>query len=218
MIGDWITMSKYGADGNVSEINLTTVKVINFDRTITTIPTYSLISDSFQNWRGMQEYGARRFLRSLNINQSDIVFLSSEELEDMKKIVGLNEFITQKQAEYEAFNKKTDADKSVPLNNLRITNCDLFIQYAIWQLKNSPNIQQDATLLVRTMPPTDMGLPIQIYAFSNTSVWAQYEMITTEIMNRLIGSLPYFKLRIFTTTAADDYIVYLKNEQEAAKK
>lgn len=213
MIGDWITMNKYGADGNVAEINLTTVKVINFDRTITTIPTYSLISDSFQNWRGMQEYGARRFTRSLNINQSDIAFLSDEELEEMKKIVGLADFINQKQAEYKAFNSKQNADGTIPLNQLRITNCDLFVQYAIWQLKNSPYIQQNATLLVRTLAPEEMGLPVQVYAFTNTSVWAQYEMIVTEIMNRLISSLSFFKLRVFTNTAADDYVVYIKENQ-----
>lgn len=162
----------------------------------------------------MQEYGARRFTRSLNINQSDITFLSKEELEEMKKIVGLKDFITQKQAEYDTFNKKINADGSTELNELRITNCDLFVQYAIWQLKNSPYIQQNATLLVRTLAPAEMGLPVQVYAFTNTSVWAQYEMIVTEIMNRLMGSLPYFKLRIFTNTAADDYIVYLKKDQE----
>lgn len=209
-IGDWITMSKYGADGTVEEINLTTVKIVNFDKTITTIPTYAFISDSFQNWRGMQESGGRRFTRSLFVNQSDIYFLSDEELESMKKVESLRAYLEEKQQEIISINNSAKADLSILLNGYRITNSDLFIQYATQYLRNHPRINKEMTLMVRTLAPTSEGLPIQLYTFTNTVVWAEYEGIVGEIVNHLISALKFFKLRIYTTTASDSYDIYIK--------
>lgn len=208
-IGDWITMNKYGADGNVEEINLTTVKIRNFDKTITTVPTYALISDSFQNWRGMQDSGGRRFRRALNIKQDTIHFLSDEELEKFKKVNGLKEYILTKQEEYAEMDK--DSDISIPMNQHRITNSDLFLQYGIYYLRNHPRIDKTMTLLVRQLAPTAQGLPIELYTFTNTTVWAEYEVILSEIVNHFISVIKYFDLQIYEeSSGSDTYDVYIK--------
>lgn len=208
-IGDWITMSKYGADGTVEEINLTTVKIRNFDKTITTVPTYSLISDSFQNWRGMQESGGRRFKRALNIKQSSIRFLSNDEIERFKKVDGLKEYIEVKQVEYAKLNKGRDGEQ--PLNRHQITNTDLFMQYGIYYLRNHPKISNDLTLLVRQLSPTPQGLPIELYTFTNTTVWAEYETILAEIVSHLISQVRVFDLCIYEeSSGSDTYDVYIK--------
>jgi miniconductance mechanosensitive channel len=208
-IGDWITMNKYGADGNVEEINLTTVKIRNFDKTITTVPTYALISDSFQNWRGMQDSGGRRFRRALNIKQDTIHFLSDEELEKFKKVNGLKEYILTKQEEYAEMDK--DSDVSIPMNQHRITNNDLFLQYGIYYLRNHPRIDKTMTLLVRQLAPTAQGLPIELYTFTNTTVWAEYEVILSEIVNHFISIIKYFDLQIYEeSSGSDTYDVYIK--------
>lgn len=208
-IGDWITMNKYGADGTIVEINLTTVKVQNFDKTITTIPTYSLISDSFQNWRGMQESGGRRFRRAINVKYDCIRPLTDEELERFKKIESLTEYITTKQEAFAKLNKGIDSD--LPLDKHTITNCELFMQYGIGYLKNHPNINKQMTLLVRQMSPTTQGMPIEVYTFTDTTVWADYEMILAEIMSHLISVIKYFDLTIFEESAGSDgYNVFIK--------
>lgn len=208
-IGDWITMNKYGADGNVTEINLTTVKVQNFDKTITTIPTYALISDSFQNWRGMQESGGRRSRKALYIKQSDIRFLSAEELDKYKSVAGLSQYIEDKQKEYGQRN--TNADKSVLINNACLTNNDLFMQYALTYLRKHPKVNTDMTLMVRQLAPTVQGLPVEIYIFTNTTVWAEYETIMSEIINHLLSSIQFFDLHVFEESAgSDNYNVYMK--------
>ncbi|WP_036930267.1 mechanosensitive ion channel family protein [Prevotella sp. 10(H)] len=209
-IGDWITMNKYGADGNVEDITLTTVKVRNFDKTITTIPTYALISDSFQNWRGMQQSGGRRFRRALNVKYESIRFLTDEELEKFKKVDGLAEYIKNKQAVYAKLNKAS-SDSELPLNKHAITNCDLFMQYGIYYLRNHPDINPNLTLLVRQLASTTQGLPIELYTFTNTTVWAEYETILAEIMNHLISVIKYFGLVIYEeSSGSDDYNVYMK--------
>lgn len=208
-IGDWITMNKYGADGTIEEINLTVVKVRNFDNTITTIPTYALISDSFQNWRGMQESGGRRFKRAINIKYDCIRPLTDDELDDFKKIQSLTEYITAKQNLYAKLNKGFDSD--IPLDKLTITNCELFMQYGVAYLKNHPRINNEMTLLVRQLSPTTQGLPIEIYTFTNTTVWAEYEMILAEIMSHLISVVKYFDLIIYEESAGSDgYDVFIK--------
>ncbi len=206
-IGDWITMNKYGADGNVEEINLTTVKIRNFDKTITTVPTYALISDSFQNWRGMQDSGGRRFRRALNIKHNTIRFLTDDELEKYKDIDGLKEYITAKQKEFSKMPKREDL-----LSNMyRITNSDLFLQYGIYYLRNHPRIDKNLTLLVRQLPPGPQGLPIELYTFTNTTVWAEYELILSEIVNHFIGIVKYFDLTIFEESSGSDiFDVYIK--------
>lgn len=206
-IGDWITMNKYGADGNVEEINLTTVKIRNFDKTITTVPTYALISDSFQNWRGMQDSGGRRFRRALNIKHNTIRFLTDDELERYKEIDGLKEYITAKQKEFSKMPKR----EGLLSNMYRITNSDLFLQYGIYYLRNHPRIDKNLTLLVRQLPPGPQGLPIELYTFTNTTVWADYELILSEIVNHFIGIVKYFDLTIFEESSGSDiFDVYIK--------
>lgn len=206
-IGDWITMNKYGADGNVEEINLTTVKIRNFDKTITTVPTYALISDSFQNWRGMQDSGGRRFRRALNIKHNTIRFLTDDELEKYKEIDGLKEYITAKQKEFSKMPKR----EGLLSNMYRITNSDLFLQYGIYYLRNHPRIDKNLTLLLRQLPPGPQGLPIELYTFTNTTVWAEYELILSEIVNHFIGIVKYFDLTIFEESSGSDiFDVYIK--------
>lgn len=213
MLGDWITMNKYGADGDVLEINLTTVKVQNFDKTITTIPTYALISDSFQNWRGMQESGGRRIKRSIFIKQADIRYLTDNELDDFEKIEGLTGYIKQKREEYKKINNDLNLNTQIPGNEFKITNCDLFMQYTVWYLRNNPGIHQGMTLIVRQLAPTVQGLPIELYTFTNTTVWAEYERIMSEVQNHVISSVGLFGLTIFELTAGtDNYEVYMKQD------
>lgn len=201
-LGDWITMNKYGADGDVLEINLTTVKVRNFDKTITTIPTYALISDSFQNWRGMKDAGGRRFKRCLYLKQSEIRQVTPEELERYKKIDSLKEFIETKEKEYAERNK--GIDMSIPINGHWLTNNDLFMAYATQYLRSHPRIAQDMTLLVRQLAPTPQGLPIEIYTFTNTTVWADYENTLSEILNHLISAVKFFNIRLLEEVSSSD--------------
>lgn len=208
-IGDWITMSKYGADGDVMEINLTTVKIRNFDKTITTIPTYSLISDSFQNWRGMREAGGRRFKRAINIKYQTIRPITEEELGKYKQMDSLKGYITQKEKENAELNKLSSG--AAPFDMFSITNCDLFLQYGIYYLRNHPKIDKNLTLLVRQLAPTSQGLPIELYTFTNTTVWAEYEVILSEIVNHLITVVPFFGLTIYEeSSGTDTFDVYMK--------
>ncbi len=204
MIGDWITMNKYGADGDVLEINLTTVKVRNFDKTITTIPTYALISDSFQNWRGMQESGGRRIKRSFSIKQSDIRTLTDKELDEFEKSEVLSSYIKSKRKQYTSQNEQLNIDNNSLIKGFQITNCDLYIRYATWYLRNNPEIHQEMTLIVRQLAPTSQGLPIEVYAFTSTTAWSEYERIMSEIFNHLISSVGTFGLTIFEVTAGTD--------------
>ncbi len=210
-IGDWITMNKNNADGIVTQITLTTVKIRNYDNTIVTIPPYSLVSESFQNWRGMSVSGGRRFTRNLYVNQADIFFMKPEQLEEMKKFSGLKKFIENRQADLDARNQKLHIDTSVMGNGYHLTNSDLFIQYALWILKNHPKISKSMTLMVRTLQPVEEGLPIQLYAFTNTTVWAEYEAVIAEIINQLLASMPIFKLRIYSNTNSDPTDIYIRN-------
>lgn len=204
MIGDWITMNKYGADGDVLEINLTTVKVRNFDKTITTIPTYALISDSFQNWRGMQESGGRRIKRSFSIKQTDIRGLTDKELDDFEKISVLSSYIKSKRKQFESQNEQLNIDTNSVIKGFQLTNCDLYMRYATWYLRNNPEIHQEMTLIVRQLAPTTQGLPIEVYAFTSTTAWSEYERIMSEIFNHLIATVGIFGLTIFEVTAGTD--------------
>lgn len=199
-IGDWITMNKYGADGNVIEVNLNTVKVQNFDKTITTIPTYALISDSFQNWRGMQASGGRRFKKCIFIKQSTIRFMKEEELNEFRKTDYLNKVIKEKEEQY------VDFDRFLVDNALPITNNDLFMAYAMHYLRNHKKVAQNMTLLVRQLAPTNGGIPIEIYVFTATTVWAEYEGIATDIINHLIGMVSVFDLKVYELASDTDNI------------
>src|SRR5690606_5753622 len=203
-IGDWITMPKYGADGDVEEINLTTVKVRNFDKTITTIPTYTLISDSFQNWRGMQESGGRRIKRAIIIKQGSIRFVGDEELPRFQKIQGIRDYIDERGEVIKKHNEKIGADRTVALNGRNFTNFGLYRKYIDWYLNNHPGLHKGMTLMVRQLAPTENGLPLELYAFTNTTKWAEYEYIMADIFDHLIAAVPYFGLQIFERTSGND--------------
>lgn len=203
-VGDWIEMSKFGADGTVTQINLNTVKVQNFDKTITTIPTHLLISDSFKNYRGMQVSGGRRIKRSINVKISSIRFLEPEEINELKKIQILAPYIEQRTAEIEQYNKETQADPSMPVNGRKITNVGMFRAYITRYAERNPGIHQDMTLMVRQLHPTEHGLPIELYMFTNDIVWTNYEMIMSDMFDHLLASIKFFKLEVFELPASDD--------------
>ncbi|MDR7211539.1 mechanosensitive ion channel family protein [Flavobacterium piscis] len=196
-IGDWITMDKFGADGDVIEINLTTVKVRNFDNTITTIPTYALSSDSFQNWRGMQKSEGRRIKRHILIKSSSIRFLNDDDLIQMKKVQLISSYIETRQTEIEKYNDLRGIDKSLALNGRNMTNLGLFRKYIMQYLINYPGLNKDMHIMCRQLQPTEHGVPLEIYAFSSDKRWANYEYIMADIFDHTIASVVYFDLEIF---------------------
>jgi miniconductance mechanosensitive channel len=203
-IGDWITMSKYGADGDVIQINLTTVKVQNFDKTITTIPTYALISDSFQNWRGMQETGGRRIKRAIYIKQSTIRFITPEEAEAFKRIQSLAGYIDHRQKDIERSNLRNGIDKSLLINGRNLTNAGLFRKYIDNYLANHSGTHKKMTMMVRQLAPTPTGLPLELYVFTGTTKWVDYEHIMADIFDHLLAAATYFDLQIFEMEGAGD--------------
>ncbi len=203
--GDWITMSKFGADGVVKDINLTTVKIENFDNTITTIPTYSLISDAFQNWRGMEESGVRRIKRSISIDMHSVNFCTPEMLAKFNNIHLIHEYIVAKQAELEAYNKTNNINDSIMVNGRRQTNLGVFRMYVQTYLRNNPSLSNDDTLIVRQLQPTEKGLPIEIYAFSKVLVFEAYEDLIADIFDHILAVIPQFELQIFQNPTSVDY-------------
>lgn len=203
-VGDWIEMPKYGADGDVIEINLNTVKVQNWDKTITTIPTYYLITDSFKNWRGMQNAGGRRIKRAINVKISSIRYLTSDEIDRLKKIQLLKPYIEERQEEIDRYNEQTQADRTMPVNGRNMTNVGLFRQYINRYTQSHPQIRQDMTLLVRQLQPTEHGLPIELYMFTADTRWAIYEGIMSDIFDHLLAAIKYFELEVFEAPASDD--------------
>ena len=195
-IGDWITFEKYGADGDVIEINLATVKVRNFDHTITTIPTYALISDSFKNWRGMTESKGRRIKRSINIRISSIRHLNDSDIQNMSKIDLIKKYIENKSEEIIDYNKTSFADKSLLINGRNLTNIGVFRKYIECFVENHSAINNDLMIMARQLEPGENGLPIQIYAFSNDKRWQNFEYIIADIFDHLIASAPSFDLEI----------------------
>lgn len=196
-IGDWITMPKYGADGDVIQITLTTVKIRNFDKTITTIPPYSLVSDSFQNWRGMVETGGRRVKRSIYVKQSSIRFLSDEEVNKLMKVQAVNQYISTRSREIEAYNQSVGADKSLPLNGRNLTNMGLFREYIKNWLTHHPDVHKEMLLLVRQLQPTSKGLPLELYFFTATTMWERYEDITSDVFDHVTAAAKFFSLELF---------------------
>ncbi|MFA7688156.1 MAG: mechanosensitive ion channel domain-containing protein [Moheibacter sp.] len=203
-IGDWIEMPKYQADGDVIEINLNTVKIQNWDKTITTIPTYYLITDSFKNWRGMQNTGGRRIKRAINIKISSIHYLSEEELEELRKIKILVPFLDSRQAEIDQYNQEHFPDRSMPVNGRNMTNIGVFRQYANEYIRQNPNIRQDMTMIVRQLAPTEHGLPLELYMFSADTRWAVYENVMADIFDHLLAAIQYFNLEVFENPSSDD--------------
>lgn len=203
-IGDWVTMEKYGADGDVFEINLTTVKVRNFDRTITTIPTYAFISDSFINWRGMSESGGRRIKRAVNIEVDTIRFCTPEMLKKYKSYQIISDYLDSKEAEINEYNKTNQVDKSTPINGRNQTNAGLFRVYITEYLKRHPEINKEMTIMVRQLASTDKGLPMEIYCFSSNKDWGEYERIMSDIFDHVFAAANYFDLELFESPSGSD--------------
>ncbi|CEJ66082.1 MULTISPECIES: mechanosensitive ion channel family protein [Citrobacter] len=202
-LGDWLEMPKYGADGAVIDIGLTTVKVRNWDNTITTIPTWSLVSDSFKNWSGMSASGGRRIKRSISIDATSIHFLDEDERQRLHKAHLLKPYLTTRHQEISEWNQQLDAPESV-LNHRQMTNIGTFRAYLNEYLRHHPRIRKDMTLMVRQLAPDDHGLPIEIYAFTNTVVWLEYESIQADIFDHIFAVVEEFGLRIHQSPTGND--------------
>lgn len=211
-IGDWIEMPKYGADGDVIEMSLTTVKVQNWDKTITTLPTHTLITDSFKNWRGMYDYEGRRLQRSIIIQQSSIRYIDEDELDRFKAIQGIRDYIIEKKEEINLHNEKLGGDQTLKINGRHLTNAGLFRQYASWYIENHPGVHKDKTIMVRQLAPTENGLPFELYLFTNSIAWVEYEAIAGDIFDHLIASIKYFDLEIFEHPSGKDVNRLVKKE------
>ncbi|MDR6302118.1 mechanosensitive ion channel family protein [Mesonia maritima] len=205
-IGDWITMEKYGADGDVIEINLSSVKVRNFDNTITTIPTYYLISDSFKNWRGMSVSGGRRIKRALIIKSTSIKFLKEDEVEKLKKIQLISTYLQDRQQEISSFNQQQNRDKNVLLNGRNMTNFGVFRKYIDEYLNQHSAINKEMMIMTRQLEPTPQGIPLEIYTFSKDKVWKNYEHIIADIFDHLLAAVPYFDLELFEYPTGKDFL------------
>ncbi|MGX1691196.1 mechanosensitive ion channel family protein [Brevundimonas naejangsanensis] len=205
-VGDWIEMPQVNADGDVIDIALHTVKVQNWDKTITTIPTWRLISESYRNWRGMQESGGRRIKRALLIDQTSARFLAEDERDRMRRFLLIDDYLADKSAEMADWNAKLVAAGRDPVNMRRSTNIGAFRAYVQNYLENHPGIRQDMTLLVRQLQPTETGLPLEIYAFTATTAWAEYEAIQGDIFDHLLAILPEFGLRLFQSPTGADFV------------
>jgi miniconductance mechanosensitive channel len=202
--GDWISMPKYNADGTVIDVALTTVKVQNWDKTISTIPTYSLISDSFKNWRGMEESGGRRIKRSINIDMKSIKFCTPEMLEKFLKIEYVKEYVDKTEKKLKEYNKERNVDDTVLVNGRRQTNIGIFRAYLNGYLTNRSEINNQMTFLIRQLQPTEKGLPIEIYVFSKIQEWAKYEDLQSDIFDHVLAVIPEFDLRVYQNPTGDD--------------
>lgn len=205
-IGDWITMEKYDADGTVIEINLSTVQVQNFDNTITYLPTHTLMNDAFTNWRGMQESGGRRIKRSILIKAKSIHYLDPEQVEELKKIQLISDYLTTRQEEVQKFNSTHSIDKSLLINGRNLTNIGVYRKYVQTVIENHSGINKDLTMMVRQLAPTPQGIPLEIYAFSSDKRWANYEYIMSDIFDHVLAALPYFDLELYELDLADSKI------------
>lgn len=204
-IGDWIEVPKYDANGTVIELSLLTVKVQNFDYTITSIPANALASDSFKNWRGMQDSGGRRIMRAIYIDVNSIRFCTEEMIEHFKKIEFIKDYITTKQVEIMEYNRNKNLDMSELSNGRRLTNIGVFRMYVTNYLKNHPGLRKDMTLMVRQLAPTSEGLPLEIYAFSNGTNWTDYENIQGDIFDHLFAVVKEFGLQIYQSPTGQDF-------------
>ena len=200
--GDWITMSKFNADGEVEEINLTSVKVRNFDQTITTIPVRQMVQDSFQNWRGMQDKGIRRIKRAIKIDVSTIKSCNDEMLEKFRKVEILKEYIEKQQQEIDDYNENLKTNTSLIPNRKHQTNIGVLRAYIDAYLKNNPNVSEKGLIMVRQLTPNEYGLPLEIYCFANTSEWIPYENIQSDIFDHIYSVLPFFEIRAYQRDAA----------------
>jgi miniconductance mechanosensitive channel len=203
-VGDWVEMPQLNADGDVIDIALHTVKIQNFDKTITTVPTKRFISDPFKNWRGMREAGGRRIKRSLLLDQHSLHFLSEAEVQSLRRFRLLGEYLERKEAEIREWNRELEEQGRDPVNSRRITNIGTFRAYVERYLRAHQGVHQDMALLVRQLAPTSDGLPLEVYCFTNTVVWADYEGIQSDIFDHLLAILPEFGLRVFQHPSGAD--------------
>ncbi|WP_200506587.1 mechanosensitive ion channel family protein [Adhaeribacter terrigena] len=206
-VGDWVEMPKFNADGDVIAINLNTVKIRNWDKTITAVPTYYFITDSFKNWRGMQESGGRRIKRAIFLNQRSVKFVDPELRERFKKYYLITEYVNCRQQEIETFNRENAIDTSTLINGRRMTNIGVFRHYTEAFLRAHKRINPEMTLIVRQLAPTDHGLPIEIYCFTNTVAFAEYEGIQSDIFDHLLAAASHFDLEIFQSPSGNDIVL-----------
>ncbi len=204
-IGDWVSMPKYGADGDVTEINLTTVKVRNWDKTISTVPTYAFISDSFVNWRGMTSQGVRRIKRSIKIDIQSIRFVDEELYRRLLKVERITDYLQQRNKEIEQSNETKKVNKSELINGRHLTNIGLFRVYMEAYLSEHPKVAKDQTLMVRQLQPTELGIPLEIYCFSNDIAWLNYEQIQSDLMDHLLAAVSTFDLRLYQNPSGGDF-------------
>lgn len=204
-IGDWITMPKYSADGDVIDIALHTIKIQNFDKTITSVPTHKLIDESFTNWRGMSECGGRRIKRSINIDITSIKFLDDQMMTTLKKIQLLQNYLEEKEKKITTYNKEKKINNDDNINKMQLTNIGVFRIYLENYLKSHPNISKEMTFLIRQLPSTEKGLPLEIYVFANDNNWVNYERIQADIFDHIFAVIPEFKLRIFQNPTGEDF-------------
>ncbi len=208
-IGDWIEMPSLNADGDVIDMSLHTITVQNFDKTFTTIPTNKLVTDTFKNWRGMSQAGVRRIKRSLYIDQSSVHFMSEAEQSKLKEFLLLDQYLDHKSTELVEFNQKLS--NTSPCNQRRLTNIGTFRAYVELYLNQHPNISKNQSLIVRQLQPTEKGLPLEIYAFSNQIAWKDYEAIQSDIFDHLIAILPEFGLKVYQAPSGYDMQIALSN-------
>jgi miniconductance mechanosensitive channel len=210
-VGDWIEVPQFGADGDVVDVELHTIKVQNWDKTITTIPTHRLISDSFKNWRGMSASGGRRIKRALYLDASSIHFMSEEDIDRCKRFLLLDEYIAGKEGELENYNQelagKTAAERNAAVNMRRLTNVGTFRAYVLRYLEQHPQIHKGMTLMARQLPPGPQGLPIELYCFTTTTAWGEYEDIQADIFDHLLAIVPEFGLRLFQQPAGTEFSI-----------
>lgn len=210
-VGDWIEVPKYGADGDVLDVALHTIKVQNFDKTIVVFPTHKLLEDSFKNWRGMQLAGGRRIKRSIYIDLSSVKFLDERLLTKFRKIQLLKNYIDKKENEIAEYNKKKNIDTSEIINGRRLTNIGTFREYLKAYLKNREDVSNDFTFLVRQLTPGPSGIPIEIYVFANTTDWIKYEQTQSDIFDHIFAAVSEFELNIFQNPTGKDFRGFVEN-------
>ncbi|MGM0505884.1 MAG: mechanosensitive ion channel family protein [Bacteroidota bacterium] len=211
-VGDWIEMPKFNADGDVIEINLNTVKVQNWDKTITTIPTHYFVTDSFKNWRGMMQSGGRRINRSIFLDAHTVTFVNPEFREELKKYHLIREFVESRQKEIESWNEEHQVDTSILINGRRMTNLGVFRHYIEAYLKNHPMINQKMTIMVRQLAADSRGIPMEIYCFTNTTAWVEYESVQSDIFDHLYATAAFFRLEVFQEPSGKDFSRALNSE------
>jgi len=204
-IGDWVEMPQFGADGDVIDISLNTIKIQNWDKTISNVPTYAFVSSTFKNWRGMSESGGRRIKRSFCLDITSFKFCTDEMLDKLKKVEFIADYVKERNAEIESYNKERNVDTNCAVNGRRMTNIGTFRHYVKQYLRNHPKLNHDMTFLIRQLEPTDKGLPIQIYVFTSDTEWVNYEESQADIFDHILTVIPEFELRVHQTPTGSDF-------------